>query len=147
MSIAVTTLTPFTSYGLSNSDFVLRFVISACKASLSFSRSLTSCMIVWHLFTMSSGFASLRLSAACWIVAALSSTSSRTPLPVTASIRLTPEATELSEIILNRPILEVLSRCVPPQNSIEAVSSPSPIVTTLTVSPYFSPNRAIAPSF
>ena len=69
--------------------------------------------------------------------------SASTPEPVTASIRLTPAATEFSETILKRPIFAVLSTCVPPQNSTEK----SPALTTLTISPYFSPNRAIAPSF
>ena len=44
---------------------------------------------------------------------------------------------------MNIPIFAVLSRCVPPQNSSEY----SPILTTRTVSPYFSPKSAVAPSF
>lgn len=39
--------------------------------------------------------------------------------------------------------LAVLSKCVPPQSSLEK----SPIETTRTVSPYFSPNNATAPDF
>ena len=41
------------------------------------------------------------------------------------------------------PALAVLSRWVPPQNSMEK----SPISTTRTMSPYFSPNMATAPFF
>ena len=58
-------------------------------------------------------------------------------------MRRTPEATEASDRMRNGPTFAVLSRCVPPQNSSES----SPIFTTRTVSPYFSPNRAVAPSF
>ena len=64
-------------------------------------------------------------------------------LPVIASIRLTPLATDVSAIILNRPACAVLVRWVPPQNSVEK----SGTVTTLTIFPYFSPNKAIAPRF
>ena len=46
----------------------------------------------------------------------------------------------LSETILNRPMLPVAEVCVPPQSSTEP-----PKRTTRTTSPYFSPNRAIAP--
>ena len=53
--------------------------------------------------------------------------------------------------ILNEEISEVFLTCVPPQNSTDhAFLLPStlfPIDTTLTSSPYFSPNRAIAPVF
>ena len=62
--------------------------------------------------------------------------------PVTASIRRTPAATLDSEIILKSPIFAVLSICVPPQNSIDL----SFMFTTRTISPYFSPKSAIAPS-
>ena len=59
-----------------------------------------------------------------------------------ASMRRTPEATENSLSMWNTPTLAVLSRWVPPQNSTE---KPWPMSTTRTVSPYFSPNRAMAP--
>jgi len=62
---------------------------------------------------------------------------------VSASILLVPAATPDSEIILNSPIFDVLATCVPPQNSFEN----SPMQTTRTVSPYFSPNSAVAPVF
>jgi len=54
-----------------------------------------------------------------------------------------PAATPVSEIILNALITPVCGTCVPAQNSLEK----SPIVTTRTLSPYFSPNNAIAPVF
>ena len=65
-----------------------------------------------------------------------------TPMPVTPSIRRTPEATEVSLRILKSPKRAVLSMWVPPQNSLE---KPSSTETTRTTSPYFSPNRAMAP--
>ena len=64
-------------------------------------------------------------------------------MSVNASILLTPAATPDSETILNNLIAAVLETCVPPQNSFEK----SLIDTTRTVSPYFSPKRAIAPVF
>ena len=64
-------------------------------------------------------------------------------MPVKASILLTPAATPDSDTILNELISPVLLTCVPPQNSLEK----SPIHTTLTVSPYFSLNNALAPVF
>ena len=67
----------------------------------------------------------------------------RTPLSVRASILLTPAATPDSDTILKSLMLAVLATCVPPQNSLEK----SPIHTTLTFSPYFSPKSAIAPVF
>ena len=56
-------------------------------------------------------------------------------------MRRTPEATLLSDLMRKGPALAVLSRWVPPQNSMEK----SPISTTRTVSPYFSPKMATAP--
>ena len=63
--------------------------------------------------------------------------------PVTASIRLTPAAADASERMWKSPSFDVLSTCAPPQNSTEK----SLALTTRTMSPYFSPNRAIAPIF
>ena len=57
-----------------------------------------------------------------------------------ASTRRTPEETLPSLMILIRPISPVACVCVPPQSSVEN----SPIFTTRTRSPYFSPNSAIA---
>ena len=63
-------------------------------------------------------------------------------MPVSAVIRRVPAETDSSPTILNRPTWPTLSRCVPPQSSREN----SPIATTRTISGYFSPNSAIAPS-
>ncbi len=63
-------------------------------------------------------------------------------MPVRAVIRRVPAETDSSPITLNRPTCPTLSRCVPPQSSREK----SPIETTRTISGYFSPKRAIAPS-
>ncbi|OPZ59194.1 MAG: hypothetical protein BWY87_01127 [Deltaproteobacteria bacterium ADurb.Bin510] len=62
-------------------------------------------------------------------------------MPATASRRLTPAETELSLMILTRPISPVAAQWVPPQSSTET----PPIETTRTVSPYFSPKSAMAP--
>ena len=91
---------------------------------------------------ISSGLA-LSLSATLLIIPDIAIYFAMTSRPVMASMRRTPEATEPSEVMTNIPTLAVLSRCVPPQNSIEK----SPIFTTLTVSPYFSPKSDIALSF
>ena len=79
------------------------------------------------------------LDSTLWLFSILS----RLSRPQVASIRRTPEATLLSDLMRKGPALAVLSRCVPPQNSMEK----SPISTTRTVSPYFSPNIATAPFF
>jgi hypothetical protein len=63
------------------------------------------------------------------------------PLPVWASIRLTPAATPVSETILNSPISPVCLQCVPPHSSLLNDST----VTTRTSSPYLSPKKANAP--
>ena len=60
--------------------------------------------------------------------------------PVIASILLIPEATALSDIILKCQISAVFFTCVPPHSSMD---SPNRMVRT--ISPYFSPNKAIAP--
>ena len=60
------------------------------------------------------------------------------------SYRFTPDEIEDSERSLNCPISEVLPTCVPPHSSKENLSS---MLTTLTLSPYFSPKRAVAPFF
>ena len=65
---------------------------------------------------------------------------------MTASIRRVAEPTELSERILNAPISAVDRTWVPPQSSRENASSPEPISTTRTTSPYFSPKSIVAPS-
>src|SRR5450830_699663 len=61
--------------------------------------------------------------------------------PLVASILLRPAPMPLSETILIGPIEPELSTWTPAQSSLEY----SPMQTTLTFSPYFSPNRAMAP--
>ena len=63
-------------------------------------------------------------------------------VPVSASMRRMPEATLPSEVITNGPISPVWVTWVPPQSSFENSS----IWTMRTVSPYFSPKSATAPS-
>ena len=53
------------------------------------------------------------------------------------------DAKAVSDKILKKPMSPVLSTCVPPHNSFE---KPNTFIT-LTISPYFSPNKLIAPSF
>src|SRR5437773_1418705 len=62
--------------------------------------------------------------------------------PLKASTRRTPEETPRSPVTLNSPSSPVLLVCVPPQSSKEK----SPMRTTRTRSPYFSPKSAMAPS-
>ncbi len=86
------------------------------------------------------------------IVSLLAERYSVRPAPVSAVILLTPDAMLSSFVILNPPIVPSRSTCVPPQNSLlnaspRCSSSSAPTATTRTVSPYFSPNSAIAPSF
>ncbi len=73
--------------------------------------------------------------------------------PVSVSIRRTPAATGLSETILKRPMSPVRRTWVPPQSSTEKgraeaepASRSSPMATTRTSSPYFSPKSASAPA-
>ena len=57
-------------------------------------------------------------------------------------MRRTPAATPDSATILNRPMSPVALTCVPPHSSWVL-----PMLSTRTVSPYFSPNSIIAPVF
>ena len=61
-------------------------------------------------------------------------------MPVTASMRRMPAATPASPRILKEPMSPVRTTCVPPQSSTEL-----PIVSTRTMSPYFSPKSIVAP--
>src|ERR1700722_8206246 len=63
------------------------------------------------------------------------------PIPLIASILLTPLDTDSSPVTFSNPISPVAAVCVPPHSSVE---NPSDNFTTLTLSPYFSPNSAIA---
>src|SRR5499433_328514 len=72
----------------------------------------------------------------------------RAAVPVSASIRRTPAATALSPSAAMTPISPVRLTCVPPHNSTDqpmVLPPPSPMATTRTSSPYFSPNSARAP--
>ena len=62
-------------------------------------------------------------------------------------MRRVPAATPLSETIMKAPASPVRSMCVPPHSSTDSGSpfSAPETVSTRTISPYFSPNRAIAP--
>ena len=86
----------------------------------------------------------------CWISnfsfsLLLSERYSSTLSNVRASILLTPEETDSSLIIRNLLISVTSFTWVPPHNSIEyGLLFLDPRVTTLTSSPYFSPNNAIA---
>ena len=69
-------------------------------------------------------------------------------MPVSASMRRTPAATPESETPEMSPISPVRRTWVPPQSSTDqpiVFPEPSPIATTRTSSPYFSPNSARAP--
>jgi len=61
--------------------------------------------------------------------------------PTSASTRRTPEPMDPSEMKDTTPSCPLRCACVPPHNS----CAQSPTDTTRTVSPYFSPNSAIAP--
>ena len=72
----------------------------------------------------------------------------RAALPVSASRRRTPAATPESVRPKISPMSPVRRTCVPPHSSTDQPSvlpPPSPIATTRTSSPYFSPNSARAP--
>ena len=140
-------LTPFTSLHCFIISLNIASAILFLRLRAAFSSPLFSSITARTLSARSAGSLSLSMLAASLTLSFTSLNILSIPVPVTPSIRLIPAATEFSPMILNRPIFEVLSRCVPPQNSIDAVSSSLPIVTTLTTSPYFSSNRAIAPSF
>ena len=57
-------------------------------------------------------------------------------------MRRTPWATPVSSVMVKNAMSPVRLTWVPPQNSLD-----SPMVSTRTVSPYFSPKKAIAPAF
>ena len=64
-------------------------------------------------------------------------------MPTRASTRRTPAPMDDSLKSLTTPNWPERSTCVPPQSS----RAQSPMLTTRTSSPYFSPKRAIAPLF
>ena len=73
---------------------------------------------------------------------ALAGTARAGPGPVTASMRRTFDALEVSVVRWKSPISAVAATWVPPHSSRETPSTS----TMRTQSPYFSPNSAIAPS-
>ncbi len=118
---------PIAAFFSSSSSFLRVFSSSDMDFALSASAFLLH-LSVSHTFAM--------VSSALFAAV-------RTPVPVTASIRLTPEATPPSERILKAPISPVFFTWVPPQSSTDQ----SPAFTTRTTAPYFSPKRAMAPVF
>ena len=139
---AVRTLMPPTSLAL------MRKLRASPKEASAF-----ICSRCWRRSFISVSCCSMRLSSSpgvvfriwaarrsiCWLALMVS----RVRRPTVASMRRTPEATLPSLLMRKAPALAVLSRWVPPQNSIET----SPISTTRTTSPYFSPKAATAPFF
>ena len=116
---AVITVTPLISFAFSNIPSTWLEANFDWRDSMLLSLSMISAIICSDFFTKSCGLFNFNTSAACCIDARELLSRFITPCPVTASMRRTPAATELSDTILNMPILEVLSTCVPPQNSLE----------------------------
>ena len=135
----LTTLMPWISCTFFNRRSLRATSFSFIKSSSCFFSPAFSSMYLRMAMPKSgallkSALRSLRVS---WIVSNISSTFT----PVNASIRRTPAATELSDMIFIMPMLPVAATWVPPQNSTD-----EPNCMTRTWSPYFSPKRAIAPS-
>ena len=137
--MAFTTFTPFISLAFSTSLAFSAAPFSFMNSSTCFFNPAFS-SIYLRMATFRSG-ALLNNAFKSFSVSWTVSINSSTLAPVIASIRRTPAATELSLIIRTIPILPVAETWVPPQNSIEL-----PNWTTRTSSPYFSPNKAMAPS-
>ena len=138
-STALITFTPLISFAPSISLFLTAASFSFMNSSICFFKPAFSSMYL-EIAAFRSG-ALLNNAFKSLMVSCTVSNISSTFAPVTASIRRTPAATELSEMIFTIPIFPVADTCVPPQNSID-----EPNCTTRTSSPYFSPNKAIAPS-
>ena len=133
-----TTLMPLMSLA-SFSSFSAILAVSACtKSSISFLYPAFSSTI-FLMASVRSGVL-LKNALADFIESWTALKCLQAASPVNASIRLTPAATAPSDTIENIPMRPVAEACVPPQSSTE-----SPNLTTLTLSPYFSPNNAIAP--
>ena len=140
-TLEVTTFMPSTSRAESMSDWMSSPPPFTFNSSISRVRALMRAVNAWTLAS-TSPCGHFSASAMRWSLSSWACTCSTAYLPVTASMRLIPDATLVSLTILKRPIEPVRSMCVPPQSSILTPG----ISTTLTRSPYFSPNRAIAPS-
>ena len=139
-STAENTLTPFTRRPCESNLFLAPSTACCWKPSTCFFSSSCSLIYFWMVPSRSLAllkrFLRARTMSSIWYI--ISSVSR----PVLASIRRIPAATLASETILNIPIWPVLRAWIPPQNSHEG-----PKRTTRTLSPYFSPKRAIAPIF
>ena len=114
---------------LISSSSLARALFSAITASARTGRAVT--LLAFRVFATVCSIASCRFARISRL------------RPVTASMRRMPAATEASLTILKPPIWAVFFTWVPPQNSVDQPS----MSTTRTTLPYFSPNRAIAPSF
>src|SRR5450830_187507 len=139
-SVAASTLMPLTSTAcVSNSSpwFAANLDLSADN---SFSSDLT-CSCTWAIRCVNSSGCALRAAAASLMRLLSDCTNVSAFSPVTASTRRIPAATPPSATILNKPISPVRDTCVPPHSSREV-----PMDSTRTSSPYFSPNKAIAPA-
>src|SRR3954451_1003214 len=132
---SMTTWTPLTSVEVkstsSGSAVAVPFSSSRRRASRSAATAGTWWGWVRRIAAVSARCRSLRRS------------SSIATGPVIASMRRTLAALEVSVVTLKAPISAVARTWVPPHSSRD--HSPSPTSTIRTTSPYFSPNRAIAP--
>lgn len=120
-------------------------LLSSAKES-----SAEMCEMMWSSAFTCFSFSLVWMSLAFWsAISALSSADfsaryASAASPHRASMRRTPEAMAPSDLILKRPMSEVLVTCAPPQSSMEYPSSAwvwPPIWTTLTRSPYLSPKN------
>ena len=125
------------------SEFSARTLAKAAAFSLAYSSSFLRASLFSPIILVTAAVMSGTLLNISLMPLRVSETVSRrfsAASPVKASILRTPAAIADSETILKKPILPVEVAWVPPQSSTEG-----PNLTTLTRSPYFSPNRAIAP--
>ena len=111
-----TTFSPFTCLALS------RNWSASLTNSLAFSFSMAclssrSSAVIWPAFSFRSTGLTFSAAAAWNSISWNRFISSRARLPVTASMRRTPAATENSLSMWKSPAIAVFSRWVPPQNS------------------------------
>ena len=117
-TVAVSTFNPPTSLLASRKRSASPAVSLSRNFATSWRRLFISLMAC-SAFSRSSLGLALRAAAAWNSRSWLRFMVSRESLPVVASMRRTPEATENSLLMRNTPTLAVLSRWVPPQNSTE----------------------------
>ena len=137
------TRTPLTSSALSKRLSTLAAATSALTVSSSLVRALFSAMTASARAARSATLLALRAAAVARRTISLALARISRFLPVTASMRRMPAATDDSLMILKQPIWAVFLTWVPPQNSVDQPQTS----TTRTTSPYFSPKRAMAPIF